>query len=407
MHILYIHQYFTLPSNAGGTRSYDLSRRFVNAGHKVSVITSSGYLKNLGPFTEKWTIKEQDGIELHILKMEYNQKQNFSDRIKAFAGFMYEASKYILKMKGDVVLATSTPLTIAVPALVKRMRHHKPFIFEVRDVWPEAPVAIGAIRNKAAISLLSRFEKYTYNKSKHIVALSDDMKTSILRRTETPDAKVTVIPNISELARFDNIKADANFISTLIGFQPLKSLLYAGTLGRVNGLKFMIDMAIRTLKVDEDIKYLILGDGNEKDELMQYAKEKEVLNQNVFFLDPIPKAQLPQLYSEVTVASSFVISVKELWANSANKFFDCMAAGRPILINYEGWQAKVIRDKNVGFVFDHNVENMAQESIRFCKYINDNALLATQNKNARKLAEERYSLDIAANNYLKIFDNVV
>lgn len=407
MHIIYIHQHFTLPSNAGGTRSYDLAKRFIEAGHKVTMITGSGWLKNFGPYTEKWTVKEHEGIELHILDLDYSQKQDFKQRIKTFMGFMYEASKYILKMDGDVVLATSTPLTIAVPALFKSMRHRKPFIFEVRDVWPEAPVAIGAIKNKAAISLLRKFEQYTYRKSKHIVALSDDMKSSILKRTDTPTTKVTVIPNISELRRFENVEPGKDLIKSLIGFQPKKSLLYAGTLGRVNGLKFMIDMALRTYKFDEEIVYLILGDGNEKPALKAYAAEKGVLDKNLFFLDPIPKAMLPQLYSEVSIASSFVIDIKELWANSANKFFDSLAAGRPILINYEGWQANVIREENVGFVFDYRIENMAQEAMRFGKYINDEALLKEQGKNARRVAEERYSLDIATKQYLKILENVV
>lgn len=407
MHIIYIHQYFTLPSNAGGTRSYDLAKRFIEAGHKVTMITGSGWLKNFAPYTEKWTVKEHEGIDLHILDLHYDQKQNFSQRIKTFMGFMYEASKYIMKMDGDVVLATSTPLTIAVPALFKAMRHRKPFIFEVRDVWPEAPVAIGAIRNKAAISLLRKFEQFTYRKSKHIVALSDDMKSSIISRTDTPTAKVSVIPNISELRRFENAEPGKKLIKSLIGFQPKKSLLYAGTLGQVNGLKFLVDIAIRTQKCDEDIIFLVLGDGNEKADLKRYAAEKGVLDKNLFFLNPVPKAMLPQLYSEVSVASSFVIPVKELWANSANKFFDSLAAGKPILINYEGWQANVIREQNIGFVFDYRADNMAHEAMRFVKYINDDALLAVQGRNARRVAEEKYSLDIATKQYLKILENVV
>ncbi|PZF74034.1 glycosyltransferase family 4 protein [Taibaiella soli] len=407
MHIIYIHQYFTLPSNAGGTRSYDLATRFVEAGHKVTMITSSAYLKNFAPYTQKWTVKECNGINVHILDLHYDQKQNFKQRVKAFMGFMYEASKYVAKLDADVVLATSTPLTIAVPALYKAMRHKKPFIFEVRDVWPEAPVAIGALKNKAVISLLEKFEQHTYRKSKHVVALSDDMKTSILRNTDTPTDKVTVIPNISELRRFENFEPGKEFIKSLIGFQPKKSLLYAGTLGSANGLKFMIDIAIRAQSIDEDIMFLLLGDGNEKAGLKQYAAEKGVLGKNLFFLDPIPKAMLPQLYSEVTVASSFYVPIKELWANSANKFFDCLAAGRPVLVNYEGWQANVIRERNMGFVFDYREENIGKEAMRFGKYINDTTLLELHGKNARQVAAEKYSLDVAAQQYLKILEHVV
>ncbi|XZF12365.1 glycosyltransferase family 4 protein [Chitinophagaceae bacterium MMS25-I14] len=407
MDILYIHQYFTLPSSAGGTRSYDLAQRFVSAGHKVRMITCSAQLKELGPFTEKWTVKEYDGMELHILALEYSNKQNFAQRIKSFLRFMYEASARVLKLDGDVVLATSTPLTIAVPALIKKIRHKKPFIFEVRDVWPEAPIAIGAIKNKTAIRILNRFEELTYRRSQHIVALSEDMRASILRRTNTSMSKITVIPNIAELNRFSNSSDENSLLEKLIGFKPQRSVLYAGTLGKVNGLKFLVDMAIRTSLADENLVYVVLGDGMEKESVMSYAQEKGVLNRYVFFLNPVPKAQLPQLYAEVTMASSFVIPVKELWANSANKFFDSMAAAKPVLINHEGWQADVIRKYNTGFVFDYRSEHMAEEAMRFCRYVNNLDLLAEQGRNARRLAEEQYSLDVAAANYLKVLEDAV
>lgn len=406
MRILYIHQYFAMPASSGGTRSYDLATRFAKAGHKVQVITTSSFLKQY-TFTDTWTVMEVDGIELHVLNLEYSNKMSFATRALTFVKFVAKSTMRVLKLKGDVVLATSTPITIAVPAMIKRSLHQVPFIFEVRDVWPEVPVAMGIINNKLLVGLLNRFEKRIYKKAAHIVPLSDDMKRSIEERTAVPVKKMSVIPNISEVVRFGKYDSGKSILSGLLGFTPEKSVLYAGTLGMVNGLRYLVDLSLYMLHLDDSVKFIVFGDGMEKAELMQYAEEKGVLGINLFFFDPVPKSQLSQLYYECTIASSFVIPVPELWANSANKFFDCLAAGRPILINHRGWQANVIEQENVGFVMHYDKADMPVEARRFAEYINDKPLLQQQQAKARLLAQQRYSLDIAAGAYLKILDHVV
>ncbi|SEW52472.1 glycosyltransferase family 4 protein [Chitinophaga arvensicola] len=407
MRILYIHQYFTLPAAAGGTRSYDLSKRFTQAGHKVIVITSSSFLKNLYQFSKGWTILELEGIELHVLHVEYSNKMSFSKRIIAFLKFLVFASFRTFRIKADVVLATSTPITVAIPAITAKFFKRVPFIFEVRDVWPEVPVAMGIIKNKMLIRLLERFEKYIYAKSAHIVALSDDMKSSVIRRIGLPAHKLSVIANISETDRFSKYSQPGALLPSLLGYAPRKVVLYAGTLGMVNGLKYMVQLASHVHKLDPSVKFIIFGDGMEKEMLVQYAQSEGILNQNIYFFDPVPKSQLSQLYYECTVASSFVTPIPQLWANSANKFFDCLAAARPVVINHQGWQAAVIEQENVGFVLDFDIKKMAIEAQRFCNYINDDLLLETQRNRAGRLAKSAYSLDIAASNYLKILSDVV
>ncbi|HWV67330.1 hypothetical protein, partial [Chitinophaga sp.] len=130
MRILYIHQYFTLPAAAGGTRSYDLSKRFTQAGHKVIVITSSSFLKKVHEFSKGWTVLDQEGIELHVLNVEYSNKMSFSKRIIAFFKFLVFASLRTFKVKADVILATSTPITVAIPAITAKIFKRVPFIFE-------------------------------------------------------------------------------------------------------------------------------------------------------------------------------------------------------------------------------------------------------------------------------------
>lgn len=407
MTILYLHQYFALPSSSGGTRSYDLAKRFTKEGHKVTVITSSSFINNFQKFNKTWTVVNYESIELHVLKLEYSNKLSFTKRVLTFCKFFVLGTLRALKIKGDIVVATSTPITIAIPALVKKYFHHTPYIFEVRDVWPEVPIAMGVIKNKLISKVLNHFEQYIYKNSAHIVALSDDMKKSILGRVNMPEDKVSVITNISETERFAVANPGLNQIESLIGYEPEKVVLYAGTLGMVNGLKYMLELAIQTQMIDPGIKFLIFGDGMEKEELIAFSRRHGILNTNVYFCNPIPKSALSQLYHECTVASSFVIPIPELWSNSANKFFDCLAAGKPIVINHRGWQAEVIERENVGFVLNHDIKKINQEAARFCEYLNNSNLLEKQSENAKRLAEKRYSLYIASSNYLRILDNVI
>lgn len=407
MKIIYIHQYFSLPSCPGGTRSYDLASRFSKANHEVEVITTSAFLEASQKFSKGWNVVEHEGIKLHVLQLSYSNKQPFPKRILTFCRFLVAASIRILKIKGDVVLATSTPITIAIPAIVKKAVHKTPFIFEVRDVWPEVPIAMGVIKNRFIQNVLNIFEKRVYKASAHIVPLSEDMKESILRRTQTAAGKLTVIPNISEIERFSLFNPNTNLFSKLLGYKPEKVVLYAGTLGLVNGIKYLVDLAFYTQSINPSIKYIVFGDGAEKEELVQYARIKGVLNQTFYFFAPVPKAQLPQIYYECTVAVSSVIPIKELWSNSANKFFDCFAAGRPIVINHLGWQARVIEKKKVGFVLDYHTSNIPHEAERICQYLSNADLLSLQGENAKRLAEREYSLDVATNNYLKVLNNVV
>src|SRR5690606_29799362 len=111
-----------------------------------------------------------------------------------------------------------------------------------------------------------------------------------------------------------------------------------GTFGRVNGIDYVVALAEKTFQFDPDLVYILMGTGAQKKEIINLAKKKHIYNKNLFILDPISKNALPGWYKSVNMGSSFVIPIKELWANSANKFFDTLAAGKPILINHEGWQ---------------------------------------------------------------------
>lgn len=397
MKLIYLHQYFVFPETSGGTRSYDLSKEFVKKGIEVTVITSSAGINNIDP-TKRWTYLEREGIKLWVVKNEYNHKMSIHRRILSFLQFVYFSSVKCVSLKTDAVLATSTPLTIAIPAIIKKWVSRTPFIFEVRDVWPEGPIQQGYVKNKFLIWFLRKIEKFIYNRAAYVVPLSVGMKRDIL--TRVPVKNMEVIPNISELSRFENIKE----CKLDFDFTGKKVILYAGTLGPVNDIMYVAKLAKKTISLSPEICFLIIGRGKQKEEIVNYCKENYILNKNIFFLDPIPKDSLPYVYSKVTMGSSFVWDYKIKWDNSANKFFDTLAAGRPILINYQGWQADVIRENQCGFVLPYNLTDEDVKS--FVDYMSDDALLEQHGKNAKMKAED-YSLPVAVEKYIKVFDAVL
>lgn len=405
MKLTYLHQYFKFPTESGGTRSYDLATAFVEKGYVVEVLstTSDSGLKT----NKRWSSIQKEGLTVHYIYLPYGNHLSYLQRAVVFFQFLWYATFKLLSIKCDVVLATSTPLTIGIPALIKKWRHGTPFIFEARDVWPEAVIAIGAIKNKMMQYLLYFLEKTIYKNAAAIVPLSVDMKTSIVSRYPDIAAQkpIEVIENMAEINRFQNgYLNETSILNNTLGFQPRFSVLYAGTFGRVNGIDYVVKLAEKTLPLDESLVYILMGEGALKEEVKTLATEKKVLNKNVFILDAISKQELPQWYHEVSMGSSFVISIKELWANSANKFFDTLAAGKPVLINHPGWQKETIDRENVGYVLPEVVTDQAAKE--FVIYTQNTTLQQQQQENALQLAKNSFALDVAVSKYNKLLKGI-
>ena len=189
MKLLYLHQYFTFPNVPGGTRSYDLSKEFIKKGVDLTVITSDGAFSDID-ISKRWTYIEREGIKIWILKCGYSHMMSIPKRILSFFKFSYFVALKSISLKADVVLATSTPLTIAIPAIVKKWVSRTPFVFEVRDVWPEGPIQQGYVKNKFLIWFLRKTEKFIYNRAAYVVPLSTGMRADILTRVNVKKMEV-------------------------------------------------------------------------------------------------------------------------------------------------------------------------------------------------------------------------
>src|SRR5918992_3684851 len=195
MQILYLHQFFITREGVGGTRSYEFARRFVARGHGVRMVTAGS------------GTREQEGIEVAGVRAAYSDYMaatalSYPRRMLAFASFALAATAAALRgPRPDVILATSPPLTMALPALAARLRHRAPFVFEVRDLWPEAPIQMGALRGRLLQWAARALERFVYARAAAVVALSPGIRDGNVA-AGVPAAKVELVPNASDLELF-------------------------------------------------------------------------------------------------------------------------------------------------------------------------------------------------------------
>lgn len=391
MRIVYLHQYFTTPAMAGGTRSYEMARRLVTKGHEVHIVTSWREATH----QQDWFEETIDGIHVHWLPVSYSNHMGFADRIRAFLRFALKAGPRATKLgAADVIFATSTPLTIAIPGAWASWRLGVPMVFEVRDAWPSVPIAMGWLRNPLLVGAARWLERFAYRRSAQVVALSEGMADEVVA-TGYPRERVSVIPNSADLEMFAHEESRAQRFRQAhpeLGDGPL--VLYPGTLGRANGVTYLAELAARVLPHRPDVRFVVIGAGAQANLVREVAQRLGVLNHNFFMYDAVPKLQLLDAFSACAVVISLVIDNPALWANSANKVFDGFAAGKAVVINHLGWQAQLLEESGAGVVLPPRADKNAAE--RLLALVDDPQRLAEAGRRARQLAEEQFSRDLLA-----------
>jgi len=352
MRVLYFHQHFSTRSGATGTRSYEVARRLVARGHEVVMVCgalSNGSSGLSGPFRRGRREGLVDGIRVIEFAVPYSNSQGFLKRVQVFLSFIVSASGVAMREKYDLAFATSTPLTVGIPGVLARWLRRKPFVFEVRDLWPELPRAMGVIRSRLLLRLLDMLEWVCYHSAHACVGLSPGVSEGI-RKRGIPAARVTTIPNGCDLDLFRPAAA--------VRHEPIEGIsdddfvaAFTGTHGAANGLDAVLDAAAELQREGQaGIKLLFVGQGREKDRLRERAV-REGLN-NCVFAEPMPKQALAQLLGgRVDVGLMILANVPAFYyGTSPNKFFDYLASGLPVLANYPGWMAEMIEQQQIGAV---------------------------------------------------------
>ncbi len=409
MRILYIHQYFASRKGTTGTRSYEFGRYLVGRGHEVTMLTS-GLANHEFPVCPKEPCcqYEIEGIRVISVAAAYNDPHVGTTmsgwrrmlKFHQFGKAALEVGRYL--DRPDVIFATHTPLTVGLAGIDLSQYFRVPFVFEVRDLWPEALVNVGALTNPAAIWWLRRMARRIYSQASHIVALSPGMKEGIVR-TGVPADKITVIPNASDLDLF-RPDLDGTAARERLGLGQRFAALYFGAMGLANGLEYVIEAAkVLAQRGNDHIALVLHGSGGKRDELEGLAREYGLTN--VIFSPLVPdKEEVARLVAGCDVCLTIYRAAQEhTW--SPNKMFDALAAGKPVLINVPGWLGETIEKNHCGrYVDPHHPEALADALEALS---NDPALCRQMGANARALAERQFDRRILAAQLEQALTNAV
>lgn len=348
MRIFYFHQHFSTPQGTTGIRSYEMARRFITRGHEVTMVCGryqGGQTGLTAPFVGGCRRGRVDGIDIIEFDLAYSNSDRFIKRTLTFMTFALKSIGLALTERYDVLFATTTPLTAGIPGIFARWLRGKPFVFEVRDLWPELPKAMGVIRNPLVLGAMSLLEWISYRSATRLIGLAPGIVEGIAKRG-VPVSRIASVPNGCDLDLF------AAPVSPWRpeGIAP-KDLLavFTGTHGIANGLDAVLDAAGELKRRGrKDIRILLIGEGKLKP-VLQIRAEREGLD-NVVFHPPVNKARLAGLMAATDLGLQILANVPAFYyGTSPNKFFDYIASGLPVLNNYPGWLADMIDKAECGF----------------------------------------------------------
>jgi glycosyltransferase involved in cell wall biosynthesis len=403
MKVLYFHQHFSTPKGSTGIRSYEMARRLVARGHQVTMVCGSYGGGGTGlamPFVQGRRRGVVDGIEVIEFGLTYSNADGLVKRGLTFLKFALRSIDLAFTERYDVLFATTTPLTAGIPGIFARWLRGKPFVFEVRDLWPELPRAMGVIKDPLMLGAMSVLEWASYRSAHRLIGLSPGIVDGIAQRG-VPREHIALVPNGCDLGIF------AGAVEPWRPAQVRPSDLlavFAGTHGMANGLDAVLDAAAELKRRGRnDIKLLLIGQGKLKPGLQARAQRERL--DNVVFHEPVDKARLAGLMAATDVGLQILANVPAFYyGTSPNKFFDYIAAGLPVLNNYPGWLAQIITDNACGFAV--SPDNAVAFADALEQAADDRAALKEMGQRSRTLAEENFDRHFLADKWMDWVEGV-
>jgi len=404
MKVIYFHQHFSTPKGTVGIRSYEMARRLILRGHEVTIVCGSyggGDTGLEGPFLRRVRRGTIDGINIIELDLAYSNSDGLLSRAFTFLRFAASSVKIALTERYDLIFATTTPLTAGIPGIFARWLRGKKFVFEVRDLWPELPRAMGVIRNPILLKALSALEWASYRSAHRVIGLSPGIVEGIAHRG-VDRSKIALVPNGCDLDIFN----ESTQPWRPAGVSPTDCVaLFAGTHGMANGLDALLDSAVELkCRGRTDIKFVLIGQGKLKPAL-QSRVEKEGLT-NVIFHDPVNKARLSGLMASTDVGLQLLANVPAFYfGTSPNKFFDYIASGLPVLNNYPGWLADMIKEHRCGYAVPPQDANAFGDALE--NAADHREELLEMGKRGLGLARECFDRDLLAAQFVDWLEGAV
>lgn len=365
--ITYIHQHFSLPSEGGGGRPWEFSRRLAADGYQVTVV--AGGTKN-----EDLLV---NGVRIIRLESSYRNEMGPRARIASFLKFMAKACLTAVKLPTDLVFASSTPITVAVPGLICSTFRRAPFVFEVRDLWPSVPARLGYLNSKWMLRIAQALERHTYRRAAKVIALSPGMREGVLQTH--PYADVAVIPNAADIEIFRVSAERRAAYREKLGWTERKVAVYAGSFGESYRIDWLVELALRC----EAASIQIFGEGSATTKMQDRLVAADVAPDSVL-RGKVGKLELAEHLAAADVCISSILNHPSLHSNSLNKVFDALAAGRPVVFNHDGWLSDTLVRAGAGWRLEDDPSIAAEQ---LDAILNDTAALESAAEAACALAE--------------------
>jgi glycosyltransferase involved in cell wall biosynthesis len=406
--ILFLSDNFPPEVNAPASRTFEHCREWVGQGHEVTVITCfpnfphgkvyDGYKNQLRG------IERIEGINIVRVWSYISANSGFAKRILDYSSFMISSIFTSFRLgRHDIIVGTSPQFFTVVAALVISKLKSTPYVFELRDIWPESIRAVGAMKDSFILNFLERIELILYQKASQIISVTNSFKTNLVARGIS-SAKIMIVRNGVDVVRFFPQLKDQSIVRNL-NLADTFNIGYIGTHGLAHALETIIDaaeiMSSMPSTYYQRIRFILIGSGANKSSLIDYAKKKDL--SNIIFLESVPKERVVAYWSILDLAIVHLKKTPLFEAVIPSKIFECMAMGIPILHGVQGESAELIRDEQVGDIFEPENAQALVDSI--CRLYDDPLQRDKLRHNCLKAAR-KYDRAIAANRMLKFLESV-
>ncbi|MTG98560.1 glycosyltransferase [Myroides sp. BIT-d1] len=403
MKILLIHQYFKEADVTGGARFNEMTRIWKEAGHEITVLAGDldgQSSKKREEYKKHFVTKKyQDGIEVFRCNVSETYNKNFLGRLWGYFSFVFSstyAGLFKVKGKFDVILVTSPPLFVGITAYILSVFKRTPFLFEIRDLWPESAIDTGVLKNKLIIKFAYWFERFIYKKAKVINVLTPAFYTKLVENKAVAKSKIIEIPNAADFEMSDDLLSNFDFqqFRRDLGWNDRFVITYVGAHGVANGLHQINETA--NLLRNTNVLFVLIGNGMKKEELKKQTIDMDL--SNVVYFDAMPKKEVLKYVLASDMGASVLIKNDTFKTVYSNKTFDYMSCRRPILMAIDGVSRELVELANAGIFVEP--ENPIDFAAKIKHYMSDNNLRLKQGENGYKYAKQYFDRNYLALKYL-------
>ena len=408
MNILIFHQYYLSQGDPGISRFNQFAKYWADQGHKITVIAGTVHVQFLAEqdkkkYSGKFIIREKQTPQIEVIRTYVSPAYNTSFRGRLWAYFTYTLSSLLAGFvcgKQDIIIATSPPLFVAIPGYIISRLKRIPLVFEVRDLWPKFAIDTGVLTNKTFIKLATWLENWIYKKANLINVLTPAFKEYLTKEKGIAEKKIIYIPNGADLDIFQPGSRD-NWVRQKHAWGNKFVVIYVGAHGLANNLMQLV-LAAEKLQSNKDILFVLVGDGMEKPNLKQVAKEKGL--ENIQFFDPIPKEQVIDFINAADVGTAILQA--HFITTYPNKVFDYMTCAKPIILPIDGACRKLLVDDAAAgiFVAPNNPEEFKEKLLLL---YNDSNMAKTLGQNGHAFVQKFFDRKKLAQQYLVELANLV